>query len=290
MNWFAVAVPVALVAASTILAGPLVAQPLDGTLKRIKDTGVVRIGYRENSAPFSFLGPERKPEGYSVDLCERIARAAQQEVGLANVNLQWVPVTVENRASAVANGTVDIECGSTTASLSRMATVDFTSLTFIDGGGFLVSRTSGIQGLTDLSGKRVAVIPGTTTERALRDELQKIGVNVTMVNVSDHNKGFAAVEGGQADAYASDRVILVGLLVQGNAVAKYGIADQQFSYEPYAFMVRRDDSAFRLVANRTLARLYRSGDIASIYSKWFGALGNPAPGLLLMYRIFAFPE
>src|SRR5262249_31881798 len=216
-----------------------------------------------------FRGSDGKPQGYSVDLCERIARAAQQEVGLTNVSLQWVPVTVENRAATVASGTADIECGSTTATISRMATVHFTSLTFVDGGGFLASRSSGIQGTTDLSGKRVAVIPGTTTERALKDELQKVGINATIVPVTDHNKGFAALDGGQADAYASDRVILVGLLVQNNATARYGIADQQFSYEPYALMVRRNDSAFRLVANRTLDRLYRSGDIAVIYSQWF---------------------
>jgi glutamate/aspartate transport system substrate-binding protein len=288
MKAFAMAVAAVLVGAWA-LAAPLAAQPLEGTLKRIKDTGAIRIGFRENSAPFSFLGPDRKPQGYSIDLCERIARAAQQEVGLANLNIQWVPVTVESRAGAVANGTVDIECGSTTATLSRMGTVDFTSLTFVDGGGFLVSRASGIQGVTDLAGKRVAVIPGTTTERALREELQKTGVAATMVNVSDHNRGFAALDGGQADAYASDRVILVGLLIQANAAAKYGIADQQFSYEPYAFMVRRNDSAFRLVANRTLARIYRSGDIGPIYAKWFSQLGSPG-GLVLMYRLLAFPE
>ena len=272
------------------LAAPGAAQPLEGTLKRIKDTGTMRIGFRENSAPFSFLGADKKPQGYSIELCERIARAVQQQLGLASLNTQWVPVTVDNRADAVAGGTVDIECGSTTATLSRMDKVDFTTLTFVDGGGFLVSRASGIQGITDLAGKRVAIVPGTTTERALREELQKAGVAVTMVPVSDHDKGFAAVEAGQADAYASDRVILVGLLAQANAAAKYGIADQAFSYEPYAFMVRRNDSAFRLVANRTLARLYRSGDVATIYEKWFSAFGKPGAGIVLMYRLFAYPE
>ncbi|MCI0547161.1 MAG: DUF1285 domain-containing protein [Candidatus Rokubacteria bacterium] len=275
---------------AAMVAGPAGAQALDGTLKRIKETGTMRIGFRENSAPFSFLGTDRKPVGYSIDLCERIARAVQQEVQLANLNIQYVPVTVENRADMVANGTVDIECGSTTATLSRSEKVDFTSLTFIDGGGFLVSRASGIQGVTDLSGKRVAVIPGTTTERALRDELQRAGINASIVTVGDHDKGFAALQGGQADAYASDRLILVGLLIQANAAERFGIADQQFSYEPYAFMVRRNDSAFRLVANRTLARIYRSGDIGTIFGKWFAALGKPSGGLLMMYRVFAIPE
>lgn len=272
------------------VASGAAAQPLEGTLKRIKDTGTFRIGFRENSAPFSFRGTDGKPAGYSIDLCERIARAAQQELRLANLNLQYVPVTVENRADMVASGRVDIECGSTTMTLSRQDKVDFTSLTFIDGGGFLADRTSGIQGLTDLAGKRVAVIPGSTTAGALREELQKAGVNVTVVSVPDHDKGFAALQGGQADAYASDRIILVGLLMQGNAADRYGVADAQFSYEPYAFMVRRNDSAFRLVANRTLARIYRSGDIGTIFAKWFAMVGRPSPGLVLMFRMFGLPE
>lgn len=272
------------------LAEGATAQQLEGTLKRIKDSGTIKIGFRENSPPFSFLGPDKKPVGYSIDLCERIARAVQQEVKLADLKIQYVPVTVENRADAVANGTVDIECGSTTTTLARQEKVDFTNLTFIDGGGFLVARASGIQGTTDLAGKRIAVIPGTTTEGALRDELQKAGTTATIVPVTDHNKGFAAVQAGQAEAYASDRIILVGLLLQANAVDKLAIADQQFSFEPYAFMVRRNDSAFRLVANRTLARIYRSGDIGPIFGKWFSALGKPSPGLVVMYRLFAIPE
>jgi glutamate/aspartate transport system substrate-binding protein len=266
------------------------AQPLEGTLKRIKDTGTFRIGFRENSAPFSFRGTDGKPQGYSIELCERIARAAQQELRLAKLDVQYVPVTVENRADMVASGRVDIECGSTTATLSRQEKVDFTSLTFIDGAGLLVPRASGVQGLTDLSGKRVAVIPGSTTADALRDEAQKAGVSLTVVSVPDHDKGFAALQGGQADAYASDRIILVGLLVQANAADKFGVADTQFSYEPYAFMVRRNDSAFRLVANRTLARIYRSGDIGPVFSKWFAMLGRPSPGIVLMYRLFGLPE
>jgi ABC-type amino acid transport substrate-binding protein len=271
-------------------ASAAAAQPLEGTLKRVKDTGTLRVGFRENSAPFSFRGSDGKPSGYSIDLCERIARATQQELRLTNLNVQYVPVTVENRADMVASGRVDIECGSTSMTLARQEKVDFTSLTFIDGAGFLASRASGIQGVTDLAGKRVAVIPGSTTAEALKDEVQKAGVSLTVVPVPDHDKGFAALQGGQADAYASDRIILVGLLVQSNAAEKFGLADAQFSYEPYAFMVRRNDSAFRLVANRTLARIYRSGDIGPIFSKWFAMLGRPSPGIVLMYRLFGLPE
>ena len=283
-------VMVAVALGSLGLAGHAAAQQVEGTLKRIKDTGTIKIGFRENSPPFSYLGADKKPVGYSIDLCERIARAAQQELKLADLKIQHVPVTVENRADAVVNGTVDIECGSTTMTLSRQDKVDFTSLTFVDGGGFLVARASGIQGVTDLAGKRIGVIPGTTTEGALKQELQRAGVTATLVNMPDHNQGFAAVQGAQIDAYASDRVILVGLLVQANAADRFALADQQFSFEPYAFMVRRNDSAFRLVANRTLARLYRSGDIAPIFGRWFGMLGKPSPALVVMFGVLSTPE
>jgi ABC-type amino acid transport substrate-binding protein len=267
-----------------------VAQALDGTLKKIKSTGVIRIGHRESSAPFSFMGPEGKPVGYSIDLCERIARAVQAELKLANLKIQYVPVTVSNRMDLVNSGAVDIECGSSTASLSRQERVDFSSLIFIDGGAYLVGRGSGIQGITDFAGKKIGVIPGTTTEPAVQEDLQRNGVTATIVPITDHDKGFLALQAGEIDAYASDRTILVGLLVRENAADKFGVTDQQFSYEPYALMLRRNDSAFRLVVNRALARVYRSGDIVPIYSKWFAVMGRPSGALLLMYRLFALPE
>ncbi len=271
-------------------AGSVAAQALDGTLKKIKSTGVIRVGYRDSSAPFSFMGPEGKPVGYSIDLCERVARAVQAELKLASLKIQYVPVTVSNRMDLVNSGAVDIECGSSTASLSRQERVDFTSLIFIDGGAYLVGRGSGIQGITDFAGKKIGVIPGTTTEPAVQEDLQRNGVTATIVPITDHDKGFLALQAGEIDAYASDRTILVGLLVRENAADKFGVTDQQFSYEPYALMLRRNDSAFRLVANRALARVYRSGDIVPIYSKWFAVMGRPSGALLLMYRLFALPE
>lgn len=270
--------------------GAVAAQALDGTLKKIKSTGVIRVGYRESSAPFSFMGPEGKPVGYSIDLCDRVARAVQAELKLANLKVQYVPVTVSNRMDLVASGAVDIECGSSTASLSRHERVDFSSLIFVDGGAYLVARGAGIQGITDFTGKKIGVITGTTTEPAVQEDLQRNGVTATIVPITDHDKGFLALQAGEIDAYASDRTILVGLLIRENAADKFGITDQQFSYEPYALMLRRNDSAFRLVANKALARLYRSGDIVPIYSKWFGVIGRPSGALLLMYRLFALPE
>ena len=179
--------------------------------------------------------------------------------------MKWVPVTPENRVDAVVNGTVDIECGSTTASLSRQEKVDFTLMTFVDGASLLIAEGSGLKTVADLAGKRIGVAPGTTTEKAVADFLRSQSITATIVPVKDHDEGLAALQTSKIEAYASDRTILIG-------------------------MVRRDDSAFRFLANRVLARTYRSGAIGAIYSKWFGALGKPTPALVLMYALQGLPE
>jgi ABC-type amino acid transport substrate-binding protein len=260
------------------------------TLKKVKETGTLAIGYRESSVPFSFIDTARKPAGYSVDLCKRIAASIQQQLGLANLQIKWVPVTPEDRITSVANGAVDIECGSTTNTLARQEQVDFTNMTFVDGGSLLVTARSGIRRVADLAGKRVAVIPGTTTERALADALKKNGVNAQVISVKEHIEGLRLLDGGGADAYASDRTLLIGLAIQSQDIRKLRLADEYLSYEPYGFMVRRNDAAFRLAANRVLARLYRTGEIEQLYETWFGALGLPSTLLQAMYLLNGLPE
>jgi len=260
------------------------------TLKKVKDSGTLAIGYRESSVPFSFIDTEKKPAGYSVDLCKRIAASVQQELGLANLQIKWVPVTPEDRITSVTNGSIDIECGSTTNTLGRQEQVDFTNMTFVDGGSMLVTAESGIRRVADLAGKRVAVIPGTTTERALAAALRKNGVNAQVLNVKEHIEGLRLLDGGGADAYASDRVLLIGLAIQSKDIRKLRMADEYLSYEPYGFMVRRNDAAFRLAANRVLARLYRTGEIEQLYEIWFGALGLPSTLLQAMYLLNGLPE
>jgi glutamate/aspartate transport system substrate-binding protein len=266
------------------------AQTLAGTLKKVKDSGTLTIGYRANALPFSFTGSDGKPTGYSIDLCKEIAVAVQQELKLSSLAVRWVPVTPDNRLEAVSNGTVDIECGSTTASLSRQEKVDFTLMTFVDGATLLIVEGAGIETVADLAGKRVGVVPGTTTERALADFLSQQSIAATVVPVKDHDEGLAGLQTSKIEAYASDRVILLGLVLQARGTARYKLIAQDLSYEPYGFVVRRDDSAFRLVANRALARLYRSGAIGAIYAKWFGALGKPTPALVLLYALQGLPE
>jgi ABC-type amino acid transport substrate-binding protein len=259
-----------------------------GTIERIKATKTILLGYRESSVPFSFVGPDRKPAGYSVDLCTRIAADLQRQLQMPDLEVRWVPVNVENRIPAVTDGRIDLECGSTTNTLSRQEQVDFSLTTFLTGGSLLA--LSGAQLGTDLRGIRVGVIPGTTTERVLREALAKGGSNAVLVPVKDHAEGLAGVENRSVDAYASDRVILIGLAAASRDPARFALADTYFSYEPYALMMRRGDPAFRLAVNRVLARLYRSGQIQDVYTRWFGQLGVPSPLLLAMFAIEGLPE
>ena len=266
------------------------AQDLQGTLKKIKDSGTISIGYREQSVPFSFKGSDGKPAGYSIDLCQRIVTGVQQQLKLPKLDVRWVAVTPETRISSVVNGTIDLECGSTTNSLSRQEQVDFSHMTFVDGGSLLVKASGKLASFQDLSGKKIGVVPGTTTDTAVRAALQKAFVTAQIVPVKDHREGLSALDAGTIDAYASDRTILIGLAVTASDPAQYSIAEQYLSYEPYGLMLRRGDSAFRLAVNRVLSSLYRSGEIGQIYGRWFGKLGAPGNLLIAMYALHALPE
>src|ERR1044071_534989 len=271
-------------------ATAVLGQDLDGTLKKIKTSGTLTLGYRDAAPPFSFSGPDKRPAGYSVDLCVYVANAVQKQLGLANLKLNWVPVTAENRIDMVAQGKVDLECGTTTASLSRQERVDFSLMTFVDGGSLLSTSNTNIRELGDFAGKRIAVIPGTTTEKALADFLKKKSVAVQMVRVKDHADGLKAIEGGLAEAFASDRGVLMGLAVATKEPTRFFLANILFSYEPYGLVMRRNDPAFRLAVNRALAELYRSGEVETIYDKWFGAFGKGGEAIHIMYMLNGLPE
>jgi glutamate/aspartate transport system substrate-binding protein len=271
-------------------AGPAPAQELDGTLKKIKTTGTFTIGYRESSPPFSFLGPDKRPAGYSIDLCMHVAGAVQKRLGMADLKLSWAPVMPENRVQAVTQGTVDIECGSTTMNLARQEQVDFSLMTFIDGGSLLTLTSSNLRGVGDLAGKRIGVAPGTTTERSLAEFLKTEFIAAQTVPVKDHAEGLAALQGGRVDAYASDRGILIGLALTTGDPKRFSIANASFSYEPYGLMLRRNDAAFRLTVNRALAELYRSGKIAPVFERWFGGFGAPSVALQTMFKLNGLPE
>ncbi|MGZ9125929.1 MAG: amino acid ABC transporter substrate-binding protein [Candidatus Binatia bacterium] len=275
--------------AVSIMSQAASGQELDGTLKKVKESSTLTLGYLESAPPFSFPGPDRRPVGYSIDLCTQIASAIQKQLGVS-LKLNWVPVTTANRLDMVAAGKVDIECGTTTASLSRQERVDFSLMTFVDGGGLLTKSDLKLGAVADLADKRIAVIPGTTTQAALEKYLKEEFVAVKTIPVKNHVEGVAAIEKGSADAFASDRGILIGLAVTSKDPSRFALPSIIFSYEPYGFMVRRNDAAFRLAVNRALAEIYRSGNIASIYERWFGAFGKPSAAILSMYLLNGLPE
>ncbi len=271
------------------LAGAGRAQQLDGTLKKIKDSGTFTLGYLGSAPPFSFPGPDKRPVGYSIDLCTHVASALQKQLG-TDLKLNWVEVTPENRIDMVAQGKVDIECGTTTTSLSRQERVDFSLMTFVDGGSLMTPVDSKLGGVADLAGKRIAVIPGTTTETALTKFLKEEFVTVELVPVKNHVEGRAAIEKGVVDAFASDRGILIGLAITAKDPRSFGLANLLFSYEPYGFMMRRNDASFRLAVNKALAALYRSGAVVPIYEKWFSGFGKPTQAIQAMYLLNGLPE
>ena len=281
----------ALVGAVLLTLTPALGQDLDGTLKKIKTSSTLTIGYREAAPPFSFMGPDKRPIGYSIDICMNVASAIEKQLGLANLKLNWVAVTAENRIDMVAQGKVDLECSTTTITLARLERVDFSLMTFVDGGSLLIMASANVgSGLSDLAGKRIAVIPGTTTEKALTEFFKKEFITVQIVRVKDHAEGLAAIEGDKADTFASDRGILIGLALTSKDPKRFALANLLFSYEPYGLMMRRNDGAFRLAVNRALAGLYRSGGIVSIYERWFAAFGKPSEAIQAMYLLNGIPE
>lgn len=266
-------------------------QESGGTLERIKTTGEFRIGYRTDASPLSYENADGEPSGYSVDLCRRIATAVKSELGVGKFEVKYVPVASDDRMDAVASGKVDIECGATTMTLSRLDKVDFTLMTFITGGSILSLESSGIAALADLSGKTVGVVAGTTTEKQLRSYLEKNLIDAKVVELASRELGMKQLDGRKIDAFASDQIVLIGQIIEALNPRGYTLSDELFSYEPYALMVRRNDPAFRLVANRALVQLYASGQHIPIYNKWIGRIGiKPSPMLAAMYQLNTLPE
>jgi glutamate/aspartate transport system substrate-binding protein len=240
-----------------------------GTLAKIKETGTIVLGHRESSVPFAYIGPESKPIGYSMDLCMKAVEAIEAELGM-DLKVKLVPVTPQTRIPLIANGNINIECGSTTNNLTRQEQVDYAYTTFITGTKILTKKGSGIKEIEDLAGKAIALAQGTTNERAIKENIEKLGVkDVKILSVKDHAEGFLALETDRVDAYSTDHILLFGLIAKSKDPAAYEVVGRFLSFDPYALMLPRDDSAMRLVVNRTLAGLFRSGEINNIYNKWF---------------------
>jgi len=254
------------------------AQELTGTLKRVADTGEFRIGYVPDAPPMSFLDTNGKPAGYST--------------GREELEIIYVPlIAPEERLAAVEDGTVDIECASTTVTLSRRERVDFTLMTFITGGAVLSTNEKPINAVVETAGKTVAVIKGTTTHAALREFISSNEFKITLRMIATHDEGMELLDAGKVDGYASDRAMLVGQVFRSADRSKYAITRDVFSFEPYALMLHRGDTDFRLVADRALANLYGNARIRRLYHDWFGRYGEPmTPILEAMFEFQAVGE
>jgi len=275
-------------ALSCAFAAAAVAQT--GTLEKIRSTGTITLGYINDAAPFSSVDAKGEPQGYSVDLCREIARGIGAQLGLAKLETRWVALTIQNRLEAVSTRKVDLECSTTTWTLSRQRDVDFSLITFVDGGSVLTRAGSGLGRLADLNGKRVAVIKGTTTERALRDSLARYSVNAQVLTVNTRPEGLKLVEDAKAEGFAADRTTLVGALLAKQATGAYRLLDEDFSIEPYVFTLPSGEHEYRIAVNRVLARLFRSGEIAKVYDRWLGPLGPPSALLSATYFVQGISE
>jgi glutamate/aspartate transport system substrate-binding protein len=266
----------------------LYAQAVDGTLKKIADSKTVTMAYRTDALPFSYEGEGKQPAGYTVELCKRIAASLERQLKVQSLKVKWVPATSQNRMELVRTRQADMECGSTTVTLSRMADVDFSSYVFVDSTGVLVRKAVGAKSFKDLNGKRIAVIGNTTNQAAIEAAVKKSGVSATVVPVKNRDEGMAALEGGSVDGFASDKLLLVGLGMKVKDPSQYSLLADDLSFEPYAIVLPRGDSNFRLAVNRALAEIYRSNEIEGIFRRTFGSGIDPAPMLLITYGLGAY--
>lgn len=261
------------------------------TLEQIKQSGKIRIGYRQSEPPMSFRNLEGTPVGYSIDLCNRIVTAVKDAVGKPDLNVDYVPVNAQNRFAALTDNKIDLLCGATTKTLGRGEIIDFTQLTFATGASLMSLQDAPVNTLSDLQGKKVSVVKETTTEAVLRDALKQTLTDAEVVVVESAVEGFELLREGKVAAYSSDQVVLIGLLITSEAPQRYGVSDITFSYEPFALGVRRNDADFRLVADRVLSQLYRSGQILEIYQKWFSKFSERIPSAIAaVYQINSTPE
>ncbi|MFO1273465.1 MAG: amino acid ABC transporter substrate-binding protein [Rubrivivax sp.] len=280
----------ALLLAPALAFAQMASAPFEGRLKKIHDTKTIAVAYRTDAVPFSFEDADKKPAGYTVDLCRSVIGVIEKQVGVAPLQVKWVPVTVQNRFSAIASGQADMECGASTVTLGRMKEVGFSTLTFVDGTGLLIRAATPGNSLLDLANKKIGVIPGTSNERALNEALRVKVVTATVVPVASREEGLAQLEAGSIDALASDRVLLVGLVAKSKDPKALALLGDPLSYEPYAIALPRGDWAMRQAVDAALAQLYKSPTLPEIYNRWFAALGRPAPILEVMFALGRLPE
>jgi glutamate/aspartate transport system substrate-binding protein len=262
----------AVAAALALAALPAFAQDapaqLSGTLQKVRDSGVIAIGHRESSIPFSYLSARGEPIGYSIDLCKQLVDAIGEAVG-RQLRIDWVPVTSDTRIPAVASGKVDLECGSTTNNLERQKQVAFSPTMFVSGTKLMVRKGSPVKSFRDLAGRKVIVTSGTTNEKTMREIAAKFKIDMTIVVSPDHAASFAQLQAGQVDAFATDDVLLYGLLAQNKAQGDFAVVGDFLSYDPYGVMYRKGDPQLAQLINDTFHALAEDREIERRYTKWF---------------------
>jgi glutamate/aspartate transport system substrate-binding protein len=251
--------------------------PSDSRLKAITQAKSIRIAYRTDATPFSFADDRHQAVGFSIDLCQLVTKSIAQQFGLQDLVIQWVPVDVHTRLTAVSGGQADLECGSSTVTLGRMKEVDFSNVIFVESTGVLVTRASNIHSFAEMAGKKIAAVSGTTNGAAVVAQSHHDKFDVTVVDVNSRDDGVAALQSGKVDGYAADKLLLVGTQVKDPQTVV--MLSDDLSIEAYAIVMPRGDWALRLAVNTGLAQIYRSGVIAAVFKKWFAQLGLE-PGVL----------
>jgi glutamate/aspartate transport system substrate-binding protein len=254
---------------STLCVSPALAQELTGTLKKIKETGAITLAHRESSVPFSYYDDKQQVVGYAMDLCYRIVDAVKAELKLAKLDAKLNPVTSATRIPLIANGTVDLECGSTTNNLERQKQVSFTITHFVTANRFVSKKAANLKTVEDLRGKTIVSTSGTTNIKQITEIGAQKGLNLNILAAKDHAEAFLMVETGRAAAFVMDDILLYSLVAGAKAPRDYVISTDALSVEPYGIMLRREDAAFKKVVDQAMIATYRSGAINAIYDKWF---------------------
>src|SRR5947207_10819997 len=257
------------IAAAAGLAIVLPAAAQEGTLKKIKDSGSITIGHRDASIPFSYYDDKQQPVGYAMDLCHRIVDAVKTDLKMPKLEIKYQLVTSANRIPLMANGTIDLECGSTTNSLERQKTVWFTITHFVTANRWVAKKSAKLDKLADLKGKTIVSTAGTTNIKQMTELNAAKNLGLNIISANGHPESFQMVETGRAAAFAMDDILLYSLVAQARNPGDYHISSEATSVEPYGIMVRKDDTAFKKVADNAMTQVYKSGQINAIYAKWF---------------------
>jgi glutamate/aspartate transport system substrate-binding protein len=263
--------------------------PSNSRLKTIASSKVIKIAYRADARPFSFVNDKNEPVGFTIDICKFVVASIERQLGAGSLKIEWVPVTLQTRFSAVASGKADMECGSSTVTLGRMKDVDFSNFVFIESTGLAVTKTSNIRSFADMAGKKIVVAAGTTNEQAIIAQLKLQKIEATVVSVKDGAEAIAMLEAGNADGFATDKLLLVGAHMK-NPQAFIMLPDD-LSVEPYAIVLPRGDWAFRLAVNTGLAQMFRTGQVVAVFQAWFDRIGlQMSPVLRIMYGLGALSD